>query len=230
MENIVVSSSQRTYENLKKMITDGEIRVNEKFPNEFELCQKYDVGRSTIREAMRMLATNGYVEVKRGSGTYVISKTGNFSQTIGNWLRDNRDKLHDYMDVRIAIEQLSLRLFIKRFREENLKKVEEAQKQFENAIEDDDTNTIARFDEQFHSEIVRGTQNELLISINELLADSFTEYRLTTFAVRENRAAAIDGHRKILDAIRRRDTSEAVYSMKEHLNTSVENAVRQVTI
>lgn len=227
MEKSPLSSSQRIYECLEKMITDGAVSVNEKFPTEYELCQKYGVGRSTVREAMRMLATNGYVRVRRGSGTYVISRTGNFSQTIGNWLIDNKEKLRDYMDVRIAIEQLSVRLFIKKFSERNLEKIEAAQKQLEAAVAADDLDGISRLDEEFHSEIVKGTQNDLLININELLADSFREYRRSTFANKENRAAAVDGHQKILDAIRRRDTSEAVYDMREHLNISVENAVRQ---
>ena len=133
------------------------------------------------------------------------------------------------MDVRIAIEQLSVRLLIKKLDMQSLEKIETAEKQLENAIASDDLDSISSLDERFHSEISKGTQNDLLININELLADSFREYRRTTFANKENRAAAIEGHRKILDAIRRRDTSEAVYCMREHLSISVENAIRQIS-
>ena len=87
--------------------------MEKKLPTELELCGRFGVGRSTVREAMRILEANGYVSIRRGSGAYVVSRTGNNYQSIGNWLHDNKDKLRDYMEVRIAIEQLSVRLMIK---------------------------------------------------------------------------------------------------------------------
>jgi DNA-binding FadR family transcriptional regulator len=64
--------------------------------------------------------------------------------------------------------------------------------------------------------------------VDELLADAFREYRRSTFLNKENLSAAIAEHRKILEAIARRDTNEAVYAMREHLETSVEDAILQL--
>lgn len=207
------------------MITEGKVKIGEKLPTELALCKQYGVGRSTVREAARILHANGYVKTKRGSGTYVISQTGNNSQTIGNWLIDNKEKLHDYMDVRLAIELLSVRLFIQKDDDKKLERIDAAEKEFEYAVMGDDIDRISKLDEEFHKEIVKGTGNDLLTSINELLANSFKEYRRSTFANKGNRSAAIIGHQKILNAIKRRDTNDAVYSMQEHLNISVENAL-----
>ena len=58
---------------LIRYIQEEPIPVGERIPNEFELAEKFGVGRSTIREAVKGLVSKGMLEVRRGSGTYVIS-------------------------------------------------------------------------------------------------------------------------------------------------------------
>ena len=64
---------QQTEDQLMKYILDNQIAIGEKIPNEFELAGIFDVGRSTIREAVKGLVSRGILEVRRGDGTYVIS-------------------------------------------------------------------------------------------------------------------------------------------------------------
>lgn len=52
-------------------ILNEPVAIGEKLPNEFELAEKFGVGRSTIREAVKSLVSKGVLEVRRGSGTYV---------------------------------------------------------------------------------------------------------------------------------------------------------------
>ncbi len=228
METEKTSSSQRLCKALEKMIADEEVRVGEKLPTELELCGRFGVGRSTVREAMRILEANGYVSIRRGSGAYVVSRTGNNYQSIGNWLHDNKDKLRDYMEVRIAIEQLSVRLMIKTWSDSCGQRLSAIMGDFEEAIAAGDSEKISAIDERFHREIAASTGNDLLVRVDELLADAFREYRRSTFLNKENLSAAIAEHRKILEAIARRDTNEAVYAMREHLETSVEDAIQQL--
>ena len=54
-------------------ILDTPIEPGAKLPNEFELGERFGVGRSTIREAVKLLSSKGIVEVRRGSGTYVVT-------------------------------------------------------------------------------------------------------------------------------------------------------------
>lgn len=228
MESEKSSSSQKLYKALERMIAEEEVSVGGKLPTELELCGRFGVGRSTVREAMRILEANGYISIRRGSGTYVLSKMGNNYQTIGNWLHDNRDKLRDYMEVRIAIEQLSVRLMIKKWGDDCGRRLTGLMAEFEEAVDAGDSERISAVDERFHREIAASTGNDLLIRVDELLADAFREYRRSTFLNKGNLSAAIAEHRKILEAIARRDTNEAVYAMREHLETSVEDAIQQL--
>ena len=58
---------------LMNFILQEPVNVGGKIPNEFELAEKFGVGRSTIREAVKGLVSKGILEVRRGSGTYVIN-------------------------------------------------------------------------------------------------------------------------------------------------------------
>ena len=53
-------------------ILNKPVPIGEKIPNEYELAEKYGVGRSTIRETVKSLVSKGILEVRQGSGTYVI--------------------------------------------------------------------------------------------------------------------------------------------------------------
>ena len=80
-------------------ILDTPIEPGAKLPNEFELGEKFGVGRSTIREAVKLLSSKGIVEVRRGSGTYVVTTT--------KGLRSVKDKNRlalDLVNVRLLLE------------------------------------------------------------------------------------------------------------------------------
>ena len=59
-------------EELMDYILHTPVKIGEKLPNEFELAELFGVGRSTVRETVKSLVSKGVLEVRRGSGTYVI--------------------------------------------------------------------------------------------------------------------------------------------------------------
>ncbi len=65
---------EKASERLLELILERGYEVGDKLPNEYELAQDLEVGRSTVREAVRSLATRNILEVRQGSGTYISSK------------------------------------------------------------------------------------------------------------------------------------------------------------
>ena len=76
---------------------------------------------------------------------------------------------------------------------------------------------MAFLDEEFHRKIVDMSHNSLLININELVAQAFKKYRSISFQVRKNALSAVEPHRAILAALKKRDKEEAVKSIESHL-------------
>lgn len=78
--------------------------MGEKIPNEFELSERFNVSRNTIREAVKILASKGVLDVRQGAGTFVLS-----SSTID----DDPLRLGRYNDkLQLAIELFDVRLMI----------------------------------------------------------------------------------------------------------------------
>lgn len=219
------TQSKVIYDNLLSMIVNGDSDIGDKLPTEMELCNKYNVARSTVREAISMLHAKGYVEVRRGSGTYIVSKDINTNRN--TLVIDKITNLADFMEIRLSIETLAVRLFIKNYTADNVKKIQNVEKQFEKAVKDKSIDKMALFDEKFHRTIFECTDNELLMSLGEVLSSSFRKYRISTFENEDDRQDAVKAHNKIIDSIKRRDTNDAIMNMHEHLSISLNNAVKK---
>lgn len=212
------------YECLLKTILSDGYEVGDRLPTEMELCSRYGVSRSTVREAISMLQAKGIVSVRRGSGTYVASKQAN-GETNGLVI-DRIESLRDFMEIRISIETLAVRLFIKQYNERNVERLQECEKKFEKAVRDNDVDRMSEYDETFHKIIFEGTENSLLISIGDVLSRAFKSYRNKTFSKSKHREDAVTAHRAIIDSLKRKDTNDAIMNMHMHLDVSYENAVR----
>src|ERR1700730_18493302 len=92
---------QQVLEYLQQCITNGEFPVGSKLPAEPELMARLAVGRSTLREAMRVLAHMGLVDVRPGDGTYICSPPPE-KETLGQRLQ--RAKIFEVYEVRRGLE------------------------------------------------------------------------------------------------------------------------------
>ena len=90
---------------LMNFILQEPIEVGQKIPNEFELAEKFGVGRSTVREAVKGLVSKGILEVRRGSGTFVISTYTLEDDPLGLSKFEDKFKLAlELFDVRLMLE------------------------------------------------------------------------------------------------------------------------------
>lgn len=97
--------AEQVQELIYQYILDHSLTVGMKLPNEFDLARQFNVGRSTIREAVKLLISQGILEVRRGSGTYIISTTPSDIDPLG--LRRFEDKMSlalDLADLRMMLE------------------------------------------------------------------------------------------------------------------------------
>ena len=99
------SLGARTEDELMKYILQEPIKLGQKIPNEFELAEKFGVGRSTIREAVKGLVSRGILEVRRGSGTYVINTNSLMEDPLGfGKIEDKYELALQLFEVRLMIE------------------------------------------------------------------------------------------------------------------------------
>lgn len=217
MEPIVrVPIVSQVEERIRELIDSKKYTEGMKLPTENELCQSMNVGRGTVREALRLLQAKGLVEIKPGRGAFVASKQAVDINPVV-WLVQNEKELRDAIEVRNALEPVAARKMAETASEAALRRLKKIHADFLAAVKAGDTVQIAELDELFHGWIVRESGNQLLNEINVHLIQGMHTFRNKTFTVPENVRNAVEPHTRILNAITGRDGNAAEQEMRKHL-------------
>ena len=217
MEPIVrVPIVSQVEERIRELIDSKKYTEGMKLPTENELCQSMNVGRGTVREALRLLQAKGLVEIKPGRGAFVASKQAADTNPVV-WLVQNEKELRDAIEVRNALEPVAARKMAETASEAALRRLKKIHADFLAAVKAGDTVQIAELDELFHGWIVRESGNQLLNEINVHLIQGMHTFRSKTFTVPENVRNAVEPHTRILNAITGRDGNAAEQEMRKHL-------------
>lgn len=203
--------------NIKDLILSGEYKVNDKLPTEMSLCQELKVSRTCVREALRVLQALGFVEIRPGKGAFVADYEKKMEKSNGVFSNLDNARFHDFMEVRMAIETLSVRLAVERCTSKQLQSLKEIHQAFLEANASHDMIKLIMLDELFHKEIVACTSNPLLIDINKQVLDAFRIYRGDSFSNDTVYQNAVEPHSRILLCFETHNSSLAVEEMKKHL-------------
>jgi DNA-binding FadR family transcriptional regulator len=149
--DIVISS-------IREMIKDRPLEPGQKLPTEAEMARQLGVGRSTIREALRVLAHLGLVESRTGLGTFVRFKTAPDLRLRGSLPLPDIDEVYEF---RYTIERACAPLAAERRSESQMDAIRGLWSQCRAAAEANDLERFATFDTAFHAEIVVASGNKL---------------------------------------------------------------------
>ncbi len=211
------SATQLAIENLHSYITEDSVQVGDRFPTEKELCSKLGLGRGTVREAVKVLVAEGFLEIKTGLGTFIKSKTPAPTNSLSSWFLTNEVELQDLIIVRSTLEPLATKLAIENCSDEQLALLKANQEKAMEAAERCDAAALAQYDEEFHRTIFTITGNVLLVEFNEIIARQLSQFRQNTFKIKNNIDNFIPAHDAIIRAFEIRDTALGERKMKQHM-------------
>lgn len=220
-----ISIVDQVIQNLLDYIKEQKLESGDKMPTEKEVCTILGVGRSTAREAYRMLQAMNVVVAVQGKGVFVSEKKEQQNAALA-WFQKNGRNMADYMEIRMAIEPMGARFAIQRATESQIAQLEKIQQKFKKALDEKNTVKLLAYDESFHSHIMECTGNQLLILIEENIMECFREYRTKAFALEETMGNALEPHQRILEAFKTGDAELGYRLMMEHLEISM-NDIRK---
>ncbi|MFI1012078.1 FadR/GntR family transcriptional regulator [Streptomyces sp. NPDC020965] len=150
---------------LRNQITSGEWPVGTRIPTEPELVEQLGVARNTVREAVRALAHNGLLDIRQGSGTYVLAT----SELAGVMHRrfSGAAPLH-VAEVRSTLESSAARLAALRRTDRDLRQLDTLLARRDDAWSSGDAERFVAADLTFHLAVVAASHNDVL---GELYAD-----------------------------------------------------------
>ena len=222
-DNRTSSLAEQVADQINQVIIDQNINAGEKLPNEFELAARLNVGRGTIREAVKLLVARNCLEIRRGKGTFVVEKPGQIEDPLGfAYVKDKITLAVDLMELRHNFSQILVDS-----RENTAQRIEETEKdtlrqlceQVEHKIRTGEDHGPA--DKEFHAYVARCTHNSVITEIMPVITYSIEMF--TKFKAPRLLKDTIRTHWQITEAICANDPQKAYDSMYEHVSENSES-------
>jgi DNA-binding FadR family transcriptional regulator len=206
---------QTVFEKLKQLIDNGEYPAGGRLPPERELAERFNVSRPTIREAIIALEALKRVEVKTGSGVYVLDAPPG---VIGG---NPSVSAFELTEARALIEGEAAALAAKMITDEQLNELEVAL--HEMADESSDGKLISEIaDQKFHHTICQATRNTMLAAVIDNLwyirDHSPAVHQAYQSICETDGKARVQEHQEIYDALKSRDAAAARSAMHDHFS------------
>ena len=147
---------------LQRRIAAGKFRTGERLPTESELMRMFGVGRSTVREAVRMLSDRGFLNVRQGAGTFVAAPAAS-DALVEQRLR--RADIRELDEVRKILEAAIVERAAARRTPQDMERIESLLAQRGEAAEAGDLERCIAADIAFHAAIAEATHNEILCEL-----------------------------------------------------------------
>jgi DNA-binding FadR family transcriptional regulator len=147
---------------LQSAISNRELGVGDKLPSEPVLMERFGVGRSTIREAVRALVHSGVLRVQVGDGTYVAALPGSGESFVD---KIRRASIAELFDLRRAFEMSVAGLAARNRDVADLKRLRAAARECEESSAVDDPEAFVTADYKFHMAVAAATKNDLLVEL-----------------------------------------------------------------
>jgi GntR family transcriptional repressor for pyruvate dehydrogenase complex len=204
-------------EQLLAQIAGGRLRPGDPLPPERELTESFGVGRSSVREALRMLESQGVITAR--GGALVVANAAN---PLGSSLRllfalDGAAGMHDLFELRRILDCEAAALAAERWDEQQVAAMDEATANMTAALAEGDGGRFIDADLRFHLAVAEATGNRLLLHNMQAVRELVRRALLTVFLIPGSPDSAIPEHRAIRAAIAAAEPERARQEMRAHL-------------
>jgi len=214
---------KRAYENIvqqiRTLIEEGKLKRKDHLPSERDLSETFRVSRTTVREAIRTLESMKLLQSRQGDGTYVLaSSEESLIHPLAVALFNEKDDIRDIFYIRKIIEPHVAEMAAENATPQEIEEMERILKQQEESIGHGEN--IIETDSAFHKLMVRATTNRvmerLIAALIDLLKQSREKY-LMEDEHDERAKKSLEGHQRVLSAVKKGDGDAARKSMLSHL-------------
>jgi DNA-binding GntR family transcriptional regulator len=203
---------EKVYHYLKSSVLSGRFDPGERLTEE-HIAKKLKVSRTPVREALHKLESEGLIKPREKRG-FIAS-------------RDSKEEVEELLELRAILEGYALRLISERVSEERLEQLNGLIDKAEEALRRNRIDEVFKWNTEFHDtlhELVsdRDRLHGLIVNMRKYVL----RYRRDTLSNPEGVKRTIDGHRKIILALRLRDPALCEYIMREHIREAKEDALQ----
>ena len=216
-----VVRTSRLYEQIVQQIEDsvlnGTLKPGDQLPAERELAQRLGVSRTAVREAVKALREKGLVEAYSGRGTFITDGTSQAArQSFDLMIKIGQQEGAPHLaELRLILEPGIAALAAVRAKEEDIAAMRDAVAVMDRA--QDDPEAYIEADLDFHLALAETVANPLILSLIDSIVGLLREQRIKIFNVEGGPQRGQIHHKRILEAMERRDAEMARTAMRAHL-------------
>lgn len=217
---VVPKASDILASQLRQMIVQGHLKPGNLLPSERDLVTKSGLSRTSVRDALRVLESEGFVTTKVGrSGGSMVTLPGRdvVARSVELFVRMHGIRLGSLLECRVAVEPMLARLAARSRTAEQLEEITNLHAEFEESV--GDVQSYKSKNLEWHLSVARASGNEPLIALIEAISmpirDAMDYQQATTPELRDE---AVKAHRAILEAIRKQDETSAYRRMERHVS------------
>lgn len=201
---------------VQKLIVDGSLKPGDRLPPERQLAELFGVSRNSVRDAIRVLELTGMVIPRHGEGNVVADvSTETLVAPIAKLLLRKRKLVAELLDVRKMLEPaLAARAAVHASTDQIARLESILHRQHDKVLRGQ---TAIEEDSEFHYTIALAAQNSVVLKLLDVLMDLLRESRARSLQVEGRRERSLAGHRRVLEAIKRRDAAAAERAVRQHL-------------
>ncbi len=204
-------------EQIQRRILAGDLKVGDHLPPERDLAEQFQVSRTAVREAVKMLSEKGLVEIRPGRGTFVTNGTSQAARSsLGMMMKIGQpDGTLDLVEVREIFEPEIAALAAERARDEHLEAMRRAVEIMDRSL--DSAESYIEADLDFHLALAEASNNAIILALLDLFVDLLREQRMKIFRVEGGPQRGQVHHKRILAAVAARQPEAARAEMRQHL-------------
>ena len=192
----------------------------DKLPSEAELCRAFNVGRSSLREALKSLAFVGIIRMRAGGGSYVAERPSKYVNRplLARGLLNTEKDVNDLSEARLVLETELASLCARRVTRRELATLEDLTRKMKVA-KDEDRAKFQQLDLEFHLSIAASSKNEVLAELLGHIRGALQELIRKSLLLPNGMNLACKQHEKILAALKQRNPAAARKAIRAHLST-----------
>ena len=216
-----VVRTSRLYEQIVQQIEEsvlnGSLKPGDQLPAERDLAQRLGVSRTAVREAVKTLREKGLVEAYSGRGTFVTDGTSQAArQSFDLMVKIGQQEGSPHLaELRLILEPGIAAMAAERAKDEDLTAMRDAVAVMERSQKDPEAYIEADLD--FHLALAEAVANPLILSLIDSIVGLLREQRIKIFNVEGGPQRGQFHHKRILEAMERRDPEMARSAMRAHL-------------
>lgn len=214
---------EEVFSQIHELIKAGRFKGRDQLPSERELAETFKVSRTSVREALRALETQGLIVSRTGMGNFVADlPVESLVGPLARLLIDEKKALADVFEMRKLIEPHIAALAAERATRSDIAQLNRIVAKQTEAVKRGETGVEA--DAELHFSIGRATRNQALQKLVSGLMEMLSRSREESLQTDKRRQSSIDAHRRIIAAIEKHDKARARSEMLRHIE-QVEESV-----